>query len=322
MAATKPAAEWDSAPIQKATRRKGSLISYVRRTWPLHVLLLPAVIIALIYNYLPMLGIVIAFQDYVPWLGFGGSDWVGLEHFNYLFTYPDSKQVILNTLIISAMKIVLHMIFPVIFALLLNEVRINWFKRSAQTLVYLPHFLSWVILGGIFVDILSIRGGIVNRFLGLFGIEPIFFLANGDWFRITVVVSDIWKDFGFSAIIFLAALAGVNPSLYEAAEIDGANRWKQVLHITLPSITPIFIVVVTLSLGRVLDAGFDQIFNLYNPLVYSKGDIIDTFVYRVGLQGSQFSFATAVGLFKSVIGFVLIVISYRMAYKWANYRIF
>ena len=322
MATTQPADDLDANLTRNYPPKRRRFVTYIQRTWPLHVLLLPAVIIALIYSYVPMLGIVIAFQDYVPWLGIRESEWVGLDHFRYLFTYPDAKQVIFNTLIISSMKIVLHMIVPVVFALLLNEVRLSWFKRSAQTLVYLPHFLSWVVLGGIFVDILSIRGGIINRFLGVLGIEPIFFLANGDWFRTTIVLSDIWKDFGFSAIIFLAALAGVNPALYEAAEIDGANRWKQVIHITLPSITPIFIVVVTLSLGRILDAGFDQIFNMYNPLVYAKGDIIDTFVYRIGLLGAQFSFATAVGLFKSVIGFILIVISYRMAYKWANYRIF
>lgn len=305
-------------PLRKRTGFK----SYVAKTWPLHVLLLPAVVIALIYNYVPIMGIVIAFKDYKPWLGFGGSPWVGLDHFRYLFEYPDGTKIIRNTLIIALAKIITQMLIPVVFALLLNEIRVRWFKRTAQTLVYLPHFLSWVVLGGIFVDILSIRGGIINRFLGLFGVEPISFLTNGDWFRITVVVTDAWKDFGFSAIIFLAAIAATNPSLYEAAEIDGANRWQQVLHVTIPAIAPIFIVVATLSLGRVLDAGFDQIFNLYNPLVYEKGDIIDTFVYRVGLLNSQYSFATAIGFFKSVIGFILIIISYRLAYKWANYRIF
>lgn len=307
---------------KRPLRKRNGFKSYVAKTWPLHVLLLPAVIIALIYNYVPIMGIVIAFKDYKPWLGFGGSPWVGLDHFRYLFEYPDGTKIIRNTLIIALAKIITQMLIPVIFALLLNEIRVRWFKRTAQTLVYLPHFLSWVVLGGIFVDILSIRGGIINRFLSLFGVEPISFLTNGDWFRITVVVTDAWKDFGFSAIIFLAAIAATNPSLYEAAEIDGANRWQQVLHVTIPAIAPIFIVVATLSLGRVLDAGFDQIFNLYNPLVYEKGDIIDTFVYRVGLLNSQYSFATAIGFFKSVIGFILIIISYRLAYKWANYRIF
>jgi len=194
-------------------------------------------------------------------------------------------------------------------------------KRVIQTMVYLPHFVSWVVLGGILIDILSTEG-VVNRLIRTFGQEPIFFLGNGNWFRFTLIVSDVWKEFGFSAIIFLAALTSINPSLYEAAEIDGASKWKQVLYVTMPSILPIVIVVATLSLGRILDAGFDQILNLYNPLVYNKGDIIDTFVYRVGLTKGEFSFGTAVGLFKSVVGLVFIVISYRMAYKLANYRIF
>ncbi|MGO4546330.1 ABC transporter permease [Paenibacillus sp. 2TAB23] len=302
--------------------RKKSFKTYWKKTWPLHVLLLPAVIIAMVYNYIPIMGLVIAFQDYKPWLGFTNSPWVGFDHFIYLFEYPDGMQIVKNTLIIAFAKIITNMIFPVLFALFLNEIRVNWYKRIAQTFVYLPHFLSWVILGGIFVDVLSIRGGIVNRFLAWFGIDPISFLSDGNWFRVTVIVSDAWKDFGFSAIIFLAAIAATNPALYEAAEIDGANRWQQVIHVTLPAIIPIFIVVATLSLGRVLDAGFDQIFNLYNPLVYNKGDIIDTFVYRVGLLGSQYSFATAIGFFKSVIGFIMIIISYRLAYKLAGYRIF
>lgn len=303
-------------------RRRYRFGKYLRRTWPLHVLLAPAVLLALIFNYIPLSGLVIAFQDYKPWLGIRNSSWVGLEHFRYLFTYPDTKQVIINTLVIASLKIVAQMFVPVIFALLLNEINNMFVKRLSQTLVYLPHFLSWVILGGILIDVLSIQGGIVNRFLGWFGIEPIFFLANGNWFRFTLVVSDTWKDFGFSTIIFLATIVGVSPALYEAASIDGANRWEQVRHITLPAIIPIFTVAATLSLGRVLDAGFDQVFNLYNPLVYAKGDIIDTFVYRIGLLGAKFSFGTAVGLFKSAVGLILIVTSYKLANKFANYRIF
>lgn len=305
-----------------AKTKSGRFGKYLRRTWPLHVLLAPAVLLALIFNYIPLSGLVIAFQDYKPWLGIRNSPWVGLEHFRYLFTYPDTRQVIVNTLVIASMKILAQMFVPVIFALLLNEIKNMFVKRLSQTLVYLPHFLSWVILGGILIDVLSIQGGIVNRFLGLFGVEPIFFLASGNWFRFTLVISDTWKDFGFSTIIFLATIVGVNPALYEAASIDGANRWEQVRHITLPAIIPIFTVAATLSLGRVLDAGFDQVFNLYNPLVYAKGDIIDTFVYRIGLVGAKFSFGTAVGLFKSVVGMILIVTSYKLANKFANYRIF
>ncbi|MEV5029474.1 ABC transporter permease [Paenibacillus sp. LPE1-1-1.1] len=298
------------------------MAAYWRKTWPFHVLLLPALALCIVFQYIPLFGAVIAFQDYEPWLGIKNSPWVGLDHFRYLFTYPDGKQVIWNTLIISGFKLFVNLIIPVVFALLLNEVRKTYFKRVVQTLVYLPHFLSWVILGGILIDILSTEGGIVNRILNSFDIPSIFFLGDGEWFRFTVVLSDVWKEFGFSAIIFLATLVGINPALYEAAEIDGASRWQQVISISVPLIMPIIIVVATLSLGRILDAGFDQILNLYNPLVYSHGDIIDTFVYREGLNNGQFSFGTAIGLFKSAIGFVLIVISYRMAFKLANYRIF
>lgn len=316
---TRPVA---GAEAGAAIRKKSRFASYVKRTWPFHLLLLPALILILIYQYVPMLGVIIAFKEYKPWLGIIRSEWVGLDHFVYLFTYPDSVQVIINTIVISSLKIVTNIAIPFVFALLLNEVRRIRFKRTIQTLVYLPHFLSWVILGGILIDVLSVKEGIVNGLIQWLGFPPIFFLGDGDWFRVTVIVSDVWKDFGFSAIVYLAALSGINPSLYEAAEVDGANRWHQTLHITIPSVIPIVAVVTTLALGKILDGGFDQIFNLYNPLVYNKGDIIDTFVYRVGLVGGQFSFASAVGLFKSVIGFVLVVISYRLAYKYANYRIF
>ncbi|MFC0333499.1 ABC transporter permease [Paenibacillus sepulcri] len=285
-------------------------------------MMVPGVIFTLIFAYLPMGGIVMAFQDFKPWLGFFKSEWVGMEHFRYMFQRPDSVQVIMNTLIIASLKIVFQLITPLIFALLLNEVRAMGFKRSVQTLVYLPHFLSWVILGGILLDMLSPEGGLVNRALGVFGIDPVFFLGNGDWFRFTVVVSDVWKEFGYGTIVFLASLAGINPSLYEAAEVDGAGRWKQTVYITIPALIPITIVLGTLSLGNILNAGFDQIFNLYNALVYSKGDIIDTFVYRMAILNGEMSFGTAVGLFKSVIGMVLIIFAYRLAYKFANYRIF
>lgn len=295
----------------------------LRKTWPLHLLILPAAIIAVVFHYLPILGLVMAFQDYKPWLGFIKSDFVGLKHFHSLFMFDESLQVIGNTLIISLLKIFCGLLVPIAIALLLNEIRKDGMKRGIQTLVYLPHFLSWVILGGILIDLLSVKGGLVNRMLiDWFGLQPIFFLGDGDWFRFVVVVSDIWKEFGFSMIIYLAAIAGVNPALYEAAEVDGATRLQQTVHVTLPVMLPIIVVVATLQLGNVLNAGFDQIFNLYNPLVYSKGDVIDTFVYRSAMLKGDFSFATAVGLFKSIISFALIVASYRLAHKFANYRIF
>ena len=293
-----------------------------QRNWPLHMMLIPAVLLALVFQYIPMGGIVIAFQDYKPYLGFSGSEWVGWDNFRYLFLYPDVGQVVWNTLFIAFFKIVAGLIAPLLFAILLNEVRLVGFKRVSQTLVYLPHFLSWVILGGILLDILSPQGGIVNQLIVAFGGKPIFFLGDGTWFRVTLIVSDVWKEFGFGTIVFLASLAGINPALYEAAEVDGANRFKQTLHITIPALMPITIVLMTLSIGNILNAGFDQVFNLYNPLVYDKGDIIDTFVYRLGILNGKMSFATAVGLFKSVVATILIVISYRLAYKLANYRVF
>ncbi|AWB45514.1 protein lplB [Paenibacillus sp. CAA11] len=293
----------------------------LRQTWPLHVMLLPAVIFLILFSYIPMGGIVMAFQDYKPWLGLSGSEWVGLDNFRYLFERNDSMQVIWNTLVIAVLKMIFNLLVPLIFAILLNEVRKVGLQRAIQTLVYLPHFLSWVILGGILLDLLS-TDGFVNRILGWFGAGPIFFLGDNNWFRFTVIVSDVWKEFGYNTIIFLAALTAINPSLYEAAEMDGASRWKQTLHITLPSLMPMVVVVGTLALGNVLNAGFDQIFNLYNSLVYEKGDIIDTFVYRTAILNGEMGFGTAIGLFKSVISMILILISYRLAYKWAGYRIF
>lgn len=292
------------------------------RTGALHLMLLPAVLVTLVFYYLPMGGLVMAFQDFKPHMGFFESPWVGLDHFEYLFEREDGVQVILNTFTISALKIVFHLLVPLVFALLLNEVRQLFFKRFVQTLVYIPHFLSWVIFGGLLLDLLSVNG-LVNHFLSsAFGFEPLQFLSEGNLFRGVVVVSDVWKEFGFNAILYLAALTGVNPALYEAAEMDGAGRFKQTMYVTLPAIMPIIVVLLTLSLGNVLNANFDQIFTMYNAMVYDKGDIIDTFVYRVGLIDGEFSFATAMGFFKSFVGLVLIVISYWGARKFAGYRVF
>lgn len=294
-----------------------------KENWPLHLLVAPVVIFAIIFNYIPMLGNIMAFQEYKPWLGIMESEWVGLQHFISIFEFEQSRQVIWNTLVISSLKITIGLLVPIIMALLLNEIRNIAVKRSIQTLVYLPHFLSWVILGGILIDILSVNGGLINRVIeSIFGVNSIFFLGSGNWFRTVLITSDIWKEFGFSMIVYLAAISGVNPELYEAAEVDGASRLKQTIYVTLPSMLPIIIVVGTLQLGNILNAGFDQVFNLYNPLVYEKGDIIDTYVYRIGLQNGNFSFATAVGFFKSIISFVLIVTAYKLAYKFADYRIF
>lgn len=296
--------------------------STFRRQLPLHLMVLPSFLLVLVFSYGPIGGLVIAFQKFSLVKGIFGSKWVGLDNFDYMFHLPDIWQVVRNTVSIAVMKIAAGLIVPIFVALLLNELRAQAFKRWIQTMIYLPHFLSWIILGGVLIDILSPTTGIVNQFLGLFGVEPIYFLGSVHWFPGVIVASDVWKEFGFSTIVYLAALTGINPSLYEAAVIDGANRWKQTLHITLPGIMPVIVLLTTLSLGNVLNAGFDQIFNLYSPQVYESGDIVDTFVYRLGLVDSQYSLATAVGLLKSAVSVALISGSYYLAYRFANYRIF
>jgi len=305
----------------EATRSIKRKKSY-KQPWMLHFMVLPAAILVFIFSYIPMTGIIMAFKDYKPAVGIVDSPWVGLKHFRYMFENDYFMQIAWNTLFFACSKMVMNVMIPFLFALLLNEVRKMALKRTIQTFVYLPHFLSWVTLSGILIEILS-QTGLVNQFISnVLGMKPIFFLGDGAWFRFTIIFSDVWKEFGFNTIIFLAALSGINPSLYEAAEVDGATRWKQTMHITIPSIIPIAIVIATLALGNVLNANFDQVFNLYSPLVYQQGDIIDTFVYRQGLLSGQFSFATAVSLIKSVISLMLIIVSYRLAYKFAGYRIF
>jgi putative aldouronate transport system permease protein len=290
---------------------------------PLHLMILPSLILLLIFSYGPMVGIIIAFQRFIPALGlFGPQEWVGLENYRYLLSLPNTLNVLRNTVYIAFLKTVLNLIVPITFSLLLNEVKNNHVKKIIQTSVYLPHFLSWVILGGVIIDILSPSHGIINKIIKLFGAEPIFFLGENKWFPITLVLTDVWKEFGFATVIYLASITSIDMQLYEAAIIDGANRFRQTWHITLPGMRMIIVLMMVLSLGNILNAGFDQVFNLYSPQVYESGDIIDTFVYRIGLVNAQFGVATAVGLFKSVISFVFISVSYYLAYKFADYRIF
>lgn len=310
--------------INRTTMKHAMRPRVMRRndSWQLYLMLIPAIVLTVIFIYVPMGGLIMAFQDYKPYLGITGSKWVGLDQFKFLFEYPDSFQVIWNTLRISVLKLIFGMISSLLFALLINEVRVKFFRSTVQTFVFLPHFLSWVVLGGVFIELLNPDYGLVNRFLNMLGLDSIFFLGNNNWFLFTLVSSEVWKEFGYGSIIFIAALAGINPSLYEAAQLDGAGKWRQMWSITLPSLIPTICVVFTLTLSQVLNAGFDQVFNLYNPLVFEKGDIIDTFVYRIGLIGGNFSFGTAIGLFKSVVGLILIVGGYRLAYKVAGYKIF
>lgn len=286
-----------------------------------YLMLLPGLIWIFIFKIIPMFGLVMAFQDFNPGKGIFGSPWVGLENFIYLFQLKDSRTIFFNTAFIAILKIIFKLLVPLLVALMLNEMRINFLKRSIQTMVYMPHFLSWVILAGIMLDIFAYHGP-VNAILNQFGYKPILFFARDDLFPALVVSSDVWKEFGFNAVIFLAALTAINPELYEAAAIDGANRFQRIAYITLPGISSIIILMAVLSLRDVLNANFDQIFNLYNPLVYSTGDIVDTWVYRMGLLQMQYGLATAFDLLKSVIAFIMIAVSYFMARKFANYNIF
>ena len=300
---------------------KGNGVRKLKDQVTYYLMCAPGMLWLVLFSIVPMSGILMAFQDFKPKKGIFGSKFIGLENFEYLFSMKDARSVIVNTLIIAVAKIVLNLVIPLTFALLLNEIRNMKYKRTVQTIVYLPHFLSWVILASILTNIFG-YDGIVNKLAGVFGVEPQVLLAKPDFFRGLVIGSDVWKEFGYNAVIYLAALTSINPTLYEAAAIDGASRWQQTRYITLPSLSNTIVLLTVLALGNVLNAGFDQIFNMYNPLVYSTSDIIDTWVYRIGLTKMQFSLATAAGLFKSLVSFVLITVSYLFAYKFADYTIF
>ncbi|MFW8617286.1 ABC transporter permease [Enterococcus innesii] len=277
-------------------------------------MILPGIIFILIFSYGPMFGLLMAFQDYVPAKGVLGSEFVGFEHFRYLFSLPDIFLVTKNTIFIAFWKIVFNTIVPILFAILLNEVRVKWMKRSIQTIVYLPHFLSWVILASVVVNLFSLDGT-VNQILQNFGVEPLNFLGSNQLFPRLLIGTDVWKSFGYSSIVYLAAITSIDPGLYEAATMDGASWSKKVWHVTLPGMMPFILLMTILSLPNILNAGFDQIYNLYSPVVYQSGDIIDTYVYRIGLIGRDYSLGTAVGLVKSVIGLFLIWSSNKIAEK-------
>lgn len=291
-----------------------------KREWQMHLMLLPGVLLVLVFSYIPLYGLVIAFQDYNPGRGFS-SPWVGLSHFQYLFSQPNFVRTIWNSLYIAIFKILGGLLASVTFALLLNEIGNRFLKRLFQTLIYIPNFLSWVILAGVMTDLLA-GDGLVNRLLESLGLGAVNFLGSPAVLPWTMILSDIWKGFGFGTVVYLAALTGIDPELYEAARIDGAGRMSQTRYVTLPMLAPTVILMLVLSLGNVMNAGFDQIFNLYSPVVYRTGDIIDTYVYRLGIAQAQYSVGTAVGLFKSVISLIMVTISYLLADKAANYRIF
>lgn len=297
----------DKAERTRVSRKRESRRRLVWRNFDTYLLLLPGLLLLLLFKYVPMYGVVIAFQDYNIFDGISASEWVGLTQFRKLMHSSEFMQVFANTLLISIYKIVLLFPIPILIALLLNEIRFTAFKRTVQTIIYMPHFLSWVIISGLFMTILSPSDGLVNAVIQWFGGEPIKFFMDNGVFRSVVVFTAGWKEIGWNAIIFIAALAGIEQEQYEAASIDGASRLRQMWHISLPGLLPTIILMLILRLGIVLDAGTEQILTMYNPTVYESGDVIGTYVYRTGLGKMDYSFSTAVGLFNSVVGFILVV---------------
>lgn len=292
-----------------------------RQRW-LYLLMAPTLIYFLIFKYGPLWNAQIAFKDFKPLLGVWGSPWVGLQHFQ---TFIDSfyfNQLIANTVFFSTAKLVIGLPIAVILALMLHESLLTRFRTLVQTIVYLPHFLSWVIMFGVLLLLLSPNNGLINNVIKALGGDPIAFLTSPEWFRSVVILSDIWKETGWSTIIYLAALLSISPHLYEAATVDGASHLQRIWHISIPGILPVVVLVTLLRLGHILDAGFNQIFVLYSVPVYSVGDIIDTWVYRQGILQFQFSLATAVGLFKGVIGLILILVSNKVAKRTTGQSLF
>ncbi len=286
-----------------------------------HLMMLPGMIMLFLFVFVPLFGSLMAFQNYVPAKGIFGSKWVGFDNFKFIFSLPDSRQVFVNTLVIAFAKLIFNIIVPVTFAILLNEITVSICKKFFQTVVYLPHFLSWVVLATVVTNMFSLSGPF-NSLITAFGGDAVQFLADNNWFRKVIVATDVWKEFGYNSVVYLAALTGIDLGLYEAASIDGANRFEQTIHITLPSLLPTIILMTALNLGNILNAGFDQVFNLYNPIVYETGDIIDTYVYRIGMVERQYSIGTAVGLFKSIISFLLIMGANKGAKKLTGSGIF
>ncbi len=294
-----------------------------KENWTFRLMLLPAVILTAVFCYVPMCGILIAFQDFNVAAGFFGEQtWCGLENFKFLFGLPDFWQVVGNTVFMSVFKIVIGQLMAIVVAIMLSEIRSAKFKKFSQTAIYLPYFLSWVVLAGIFSDMLSPSNGIINRILNGIGLESIYFLGDKTWFPITMIITDVWKGFGYGTIVYLAAITNIPTDLYESATVDGASRWQKIWHITLPGMRMIIVLMALLNLGGILSANFDQIFNMYSPQVYATGDVLDTLIYRLGLVNLQFGVSTAASLIKSGVSTVLIATGYYLAYKIADYRIF
>ena len=305
-----------SRPVWK--ERLTWLGDHFRRDWQIYVMLAPMVIWFIIFLYKPMYGLQVAFKDYSIFRGVAASPWIGIEHFETLFANSQFLRAVKNTIFISALSLIFGFPVPILLALMFNEIINAIYKKTAQTIVYLPHFISTVIIAGIVITAFSPSAGIINTVIGWFGIEPIYFLIKPEWFRPIFIGSGIWQEAGFSSIIFLAAIAGVNPSLYESAVVDGASRWQMMWKITIPSIMPTIIIMLIIRIGNLMEVGFELIILLYQPATYQTADVINTFIYRQGLQGGQYDLAAAAGLFNAVIAFVLVMAANSLSRRYSR----
>lgn len=305
-----------------AVRKKRNLGKIMWQKRWLYVMLLPMVILYIVYKYIPMYGVVLAFKDHNLFAGIMGSPWVGFDNFIQIFSSKGFYSVLRNTIVLSVLSLVIGFPGPIIVALFLNEIRKMWYKRTIQSIIYLPHFISWVIVASLFIPMLSPSTGIVNTVLGLFGIEPIYFMGENGWWIVSYVLLGVWKGIGWGSIIYLASLSSINPQLYEASTIDGAGRWKQTLHITLPGIKPTIVVLLIMNIGKMMAIGFDQPYLLGNPAVLEVSDVISTYVYRIGIISGQTSIATAVGLFQSVVSLILLLAANYLSAKLTDESLF
>lgn len=302
--------------LEKRPENKGRIWKAIRRDKWLYIFLLPILVYFIIFKYVPMLGTVMAFQDFKFSTGFFESKWVGLEHFRRLFTGNQFYMILRNTLLLNVGSVLFGFPIPIILAIFLNEVRHRGFKKITQSIMYLPHFMSWVILGGILIELLSPSSGMVNTILTeVFGIEPIYFMGSKFWWPIIFILSGIWQGAGWGTIIYLAAITGIDQELYEAARIDGAGKLKQIWYITLPCLKSTIIVMLILRMGSMMDIGFEQVYVMMNPAVRDVSEVISTYVYRIGIEGAQYSYTTAIGLFQSVVSCILVFTTNTIAKK-------
>lgn len=305
-------------PGLQSKKKTSSMLNQLKRNRLLYLMIFPGLIYFIVFKYLPMGGLVIAFQDYQSFLGITGSPWVGFKHFARLFTEPTFFMLLKNTLILFAMNLIFFFPLPIIVALMLNEVRIKWFKNAVQTIIYIPHFMSWVIIVSISYVFLNVDGGVLNELLAALGFQKISFLTSPEWLRTVYIGQIIWKELGWSTIIYLAAITVVDTQLYEAAEMDGAGRLRKTWHVTLPAIRPVIITLLILKIGSTLDLGFEHMYLLLNSLNREVAEIFDTFIYTAGLKNGQLSFSTTVGLFKGLVGLLLVMASNRLAKKFGE----